>query len=74
MKVARPVSFFNQTKPAAAVSATGDCALLYVDIPAPSDIAALATFRGEGCVSIYLRTTPVTPQAQGDPKIARLWA
>jgi hypothetical protein len=41
--------------------------VLYVDIPAPSDIAALATFRGEGCVSIYLRTTPVTPQAQGDP-------
>ena len=41
--------------------------MLYVDIPAPSDIAALATFRGEGCVSIYLRTTPVTPQAQGDP-------
>ena len=41
--------------------------MLYVDIPAPSDIAALATFRGEGCVSIYLRTTPVTPQAKGDP-------
>ena len=41
--------------------------MLYVDIPAPSEIAALATFRGEGCVSIYLRTTPVTPQAQGDP-------
>ncbi|MBV9686394.1 MAG: hypothetical protein JO096_04185, partial [Alphaproteobacteria bacterium] len=41
--------------------------MLYVDIPAPSDIAALATFRGAGCVSIYLRTTPVTPQAQGDP-------
>jgi hypothetical protein len=40
--------------------------VLYVDIPAPSDIAALATFRGEGCVSIYLRTTPVTPQAQAD--------
>ena len=41
--------------------------MLYVDIPAPSDIAARATFRGEGCVSIYLRTTPVTPQAKGDP-------
>jgi len=41
--------------------------VLYVDIPAPSDIAARATFRGEGCVSIYLRTTPVTPQAKGDP-------
>ena len=41
--------------------------MLYVDIPAPSDISALATFRGEGCVSIYLRTTPVTPLAQGDP-------
>ena len=32
----------------------------------PSDIVALATFLGEGCVSIYLRTTPVTPQSQGD--------
>lgn len=41
--------------------------MLYVDIPVASDITALATFRGEGCVSIYLRTTPVTPQAQGDP-------
>ena len=41
--------------------------MLYVDIPAPSDIVALATFRGEGCVSIYLRTTPVTPQAQSAP-------
>ncbi|MBV8336502.1 MAG: hypothetical protein JO358_13885 [Alphaproteobacteria bacterium] len=40
--------------------------MLYVDIPAPSDIAALATFRGEGCVSIYLRTTPITQQAQAD--------
>jgi hypothetical protein len=38
-----------------------------VDIPTPSDIAALATCRGEGCVSIYLRTTPVTPHAQADP-------
>jgi len=52
--------------------------VLYVDIPAPSDISALATFRGEGCVSIYLRTTPVTPQAQADPielkNLARLAA
>ena len=40
--------------------------MLYVDIPAPSDIAALATFRGEGCVSIYLPTTPITQQAQAD--------
>ena len=40
--------------------------MLYADIPTPSDIVALATFRGEGCVTIYLRTTPVTPRAQAD--------
>ena len=40
--------------------------MLYVDIPTPADIAALAAARGEACVSIYLRTTPLTQQAQAD--------
>jgi release factor family 11 len=40
--------------------------VLYVDIPTPADISALATARGDACVSIYLRTTPLTQQAQAD--------
>lgn len=40
--------------------------MLYVDIPIPDDIAALAAARGDACVSIYLRTTPLTQQAQAD--------
>lgn len=40
--------------------------MLYVDIPTPADISALAAARGETCVSIYLRTTPLTQQAQAD--------
>ena len=40
--------------------------MLYVDIPTPADISALATARGDACVSIYLRTTPLTQQAQAD--------
>ena len=40
--------------------------MLYVDIPTPADISALAAARGEACVSIYLRTTPLTQQAQAD--------
>lgn len=40
--------------------------MLYVDIPTPADISALATARGEACVSVYLRTTPLTQQAQAD--------
>ena len=34
--------------------------MLYVDI------SALASYRGNICVSIYLRTTPVTQEAQAD--------
>jgi hypothetical protein len=41
-------------------------AVLYVDIPTPADVAALAAARGEACVSIYLRTTPLTQQAKAD--------
>ena len=40
--------------------------MLYVDIPASADIKALSSYRGEVCVSIYLRTTPVTQEAQAD--------
>lgn len=40
--------------------------MLYVDIPTPDDIKALSMHRGQGCTSIYMRTTPVTQQAQAD--------
>lgn len=40
--------------------------MLYVDIATPADILTLASARGEACVSIYLRTTPLTQQAQAD--------
>jgi hypothetical protein len=40
--------------------------LLYVDIPTPGDIKDLFMHRGQGCTSIYMRTTPVTQQAQAD--------
>jgi hypothetical protein len=40
--------------------------MLYVDIPTSVDISALASHRGNICVSIYLRTTPVTQEAQAD--------
>ena len=33
--------------------------MLYVDIPTVEVIAALASYRGDTCVSIYLPTTPV---------------
>ncbi len=36
--------------------------MLHVDIPSPPEIGSLARTRSEGCVSIYLRTTPVTQQ------------
>ena len=36
--------------------------MLHVDIPTPSEIGSLARTRSEGCISIYLRTTPVTQQ------------
>ena len=40
--------------------------MLYVDIPTSADIRLLTAFRGDMCVSIYLPTTPVTPEAQAD--------
>jgi hypothetical protein len=40
--------------------------MLYVDIPIPDDLSALAAARGDACVSIYLRTSPLTQQAQAD--------
>jgi hypothetical protein len=40
--------------------------MLYVDIPVPEEIAALAAARGDACVSIYLPTTPLSQQAQAD--------
>jgi hypothetical protein len=40
--------------------------LLYVDIPTSADIKALSSHRSQACVSIYLRTTPVTQHAQAD--------
>jgi len=36
--------------------------VLYVDIPTSADILALTSHQGETCVSIYLRTTPVTQE------------
>ena len=40
--------------------------MLYVDIPSASDLTALASSRADICVSIYLRTTPVTQETGGD--------
>lgn len=40
--------------------------MLYVDIPTSADISALTAHRGDICVSIYLRTTPVTQETRGD--------
>lgn len=34
--------------------------MLYVDIPTRSEFATLSTARADACVSIYLKTTPVT--------------
>jgi hypothetical protein len=39
--------------------------MLYVDIPSLADLKALASHRGDICVSIYLRTTPVTQETAG---------
>lgn len=39
--------------------------MLYVDIPTSADMAVLTSHRGDLCVSIYLATTPVTQEAQG---------
>jgi hypothetical protein len=40
--------------------------MLYVDIPNDTDLLDLASHRGEMSVSIYLPTTPVNPDAEGD--------
>jgi hypothetical protein len=40
--------------------------MLYVDIPTRVDISALAAHRGDLCVSVYLRTSPITQEAQAD--------
>ncbi|MCK9489278.1 MAG: hypothetical protein M0Q42_07770 [Xanthomonadales bacterium] len=39
--------------------------MLYVDIPTRSDFATLAGTRADACVSIYLKTTPVTQHIEG---------
>ena len=40
--------------------------MLHVDIPTREDLERLITARGTACVTIYLPTTPVTPEAAGD--------
>lgn len=40
--------------------------MLHTDIPSRSDIELLIAFRGPACVSVYLRTTPLTQDAQAD--------
>jgi hypothetical protein len=40
--------------------------MLYVDIPTLADLTALASYRGDMAVSIYLPTTPVTQDAAAD--------
>jgi hypothetical protein len=40
--------------------------MLYVDIPSRAELMALAAHREPGCVSIFLRTTPLTQDAQAD--------
>ncbi|GIL00898.1 MAG: hypothetical protein BroJett030_07970 [Alphaproteobacteria bacterium] len=40
--------------------------MLYVDIPTMPEFKALTTTRNAICVSIYLRTTPLTQQAEAD--------
>lgn len=40
--------------------------MLYVDIPTIADLKSLISHRDDMCVSIYLRTTPVTRATAGD--------
>jgi hypothetical protein len=40
--------------------------LLYIDLPTQAEIAKLIGFRGNPAVTLYLRTTPVTRDAQAD--------
>jgi|SRR6185437_33548 hypothetical protein len=39
---------------------------MYLDIPTANDIAALASYRGDVCASIYLPTMPITQQGRVD--------
>lgn len=38
--------------------------MLHIDLPSPGEVARLATTRADACVSIYLKTTPVTQETQ----------
>ena len=40
--------------------------MLHIDLPTQAEIAKLISFRGSPAVSLYLRTTPVTQEAQAD--------
>ena len=40
--------------------------MLHVDIPSLADLKALASHRSDICVSIYLRTSPITQATAGD--------
>jgi hypothetical protein len=40
--------------------------MLYVDLPTPADLDALASYRGDMAVSIYLPTTPVSQETTAD--------
>lgn len=39
--------------------------MLYVDLPTRAEFANLSTARADACVSIYLKTTPVTQEVEG---------
>jgi len=40
--------------------------VLHIDLPSRAEIEALAAYRGAPAVSLYLRTTPLTQEAQAD--------
>lgn len=40
--------------------------MLHIDLPSRAEIEKLASFSGYPCISIYLRTTPLTQDAQAD--------
>ncbi|MCC6870038.1 MAG: hypothetical protein IT522_14565 [Burkholderiales bacterium] len=40
--------------------------MLHIDLPSRTEIEQLAAYRGTPAVSLYLRTTPVTQEAQAD--------
>jgi hypothetical protein len=48
--------------------------MLHIDLPTRAEIERLSEYRGAPCVSIYLRTHPVTQQAETDRlELARLF-